>query len=68
VFLDGASATLRDNTYTGNDVDVWQQHCDETVGPVIECEAPSIESCPDPARLNTELRWLFNFLDPETTE
>lgn len=45
VLLDGASATLAGNTWTGNGVDLVQQHCGAAI--VGAEEAPTQELCPE---------------------
>lgn len=53
VLLDGATATLTDNTWSGNAVDVWQQGCADTT-PLTDADlagVPGWTRCPDHDRL-----------------
>ena len=46
VLLHGSSATLTDNTYEGNGVDLLWQNCDGVEEPIGYEEAPLLEYCP----------------------
>jgi len=46
VLLDGSSATLTNNTFTGNATDVIWQDCDGWVEPVGLDDAPIVDHCP----------------------
>lgn len=64
VFLDGASATLSDNTWSGNAVDLVQQGCgDDTVGVEGVEGAPSTALCPATQRLVVPLEMTMTLQD-----
>jgi hypothetical protein len=48
VFLDGSVATLADNTWTSNTIDLVQQRCESTVALTDEAVVgvPTLELCP----------------------
>jgi len=55
LFLDGASATLQGNLYSGNALDLLQQACDGVDPPDGYGEAPTYELCPQYDELTQEL-------------
>ena len=65
LFLDGATATLDDNTWSGNETDVWQQRCDETTPLDADATAslPSSQICPDHTRLTATLAFENLYFD-----
>jgi hypothetical protein len=48
LFLDGGTAGLAGNTWTGNTVDIWQQLCDDTLPPpgLEQEQAATVLLCP----------------------
>ena len=71
VFLDGATATLQDNTWESNETDLWQQQCEDTT-PLAEgdtAEVTSHEICPEGNRLTDTLVFeSLYFEEPEPLE
>jgi hypothetical protein len=68
VFLDGVTATLADNTWSGNEIDLWQQRCEET-GPLAEDQvggAATTRICLEGSRLTATLEFAdLHFQDSE---
>ncbi|MDP6935028.1 MAG: right-handed parallel beta-helix repeat-containing protein, partial [Myxococcota bacterium] len=69
VFLDGASATLADNTYEGNTIDLVRQACGQADAPEGLDEEPisTTELCPDYDYLTQDLE-LHTYLEDTEAE
>ncbi|MCK6507357.1 right-handed parallel beta-helix repeat-containing protein [Myxococcota bacterium] len=70
IFLDGASATLRDNVVVDNDTDLVQQRCDD-ISLVPEAQRAGlsvVEICPDQNRSTVALDFALVLMETEAED
>lgn len=67
LFLDGAIATLSDNTWTGNATDLVQQRCEATVALAEDdvIGVPTLELCPAENHAVTELEYALILVEAD---